>query len=79
MKKVFALFVIASAFTFAACGAKKTDETVTGHESTSVEAPVEPIISDDSTKKDSATMANDSAAMKAAEAPAAEGHAPAAH
>ncbi|MFY8035461.1 MAG: hypothetical protein ACOVMN_13140 [Flexibacteraceae bacterium] len=72
MKKVFALFVIASAFTFAACGGKKT-EGAEGADTTAVVdtlapstemAPVDTAAADTSAKVDTA-------AAPATEAPAA--------
>jgi hypothetical protein len=71
MKKVFALFVIASAFTFAACGGKKT-EGAEGGDTTAIDtlAPATEMAPVDTAAADT-TAKVDSAAAPAAEAPAA--------
>ena len=76
MKKVFALFVIASAFTFAAC-AKKAEhiETADTVAVDTMAAPVE--MTADTTAAADTAAATDTAAHAADHA--AEGHAPAAH
>jgi hypothetical protein len=72
MKKVFALFVIASAFTFAACGGKKT-EGAEGADTTAVAndtlAPATEMAPVDTAAGDTAKV--DTAAAPATEAPAA--------
>jgi hypothetical protein len=71
MKKVFALFVIASAFTFAACGGKKT-EGAEGADTTAVVDTLAPAteMTADTAAADTAAKA-DTAAAPATEAPAA--------
>lgn len=72
MKKVFALFVIASAFTFAACGGKKT-EGAEGGDTTAIDtlAPATEMAPVDTAAAADTTAKVDSAAAPAAEAPAA--------
>ena len=74
MKKVFALFVIASAFTFAACGGKKTEGAEGGVDSTATvvdSMATEPAMTADSTAMGDSTKTVDSSAAPATEAPAA--------
>ncbi len=61
MNKVFALFVIASAFTFASCGGKKVEEKTTDSTATSTEVTADSL----AMAADSSSLKADSSAMKA--------------
>ena len=67
MKKVFAILTIASAFAFASCGEKKTEEAAA--DSTAVSAEAE-VVADSAATADSAAAPADSAAAPVTEAEA---------